>query len=137
MNDLQVIIRTPRREVVRTTVRSMRVLSDTGQVGLRPRMEPVILAVEPGLAILHTADTSLFVGTAGGLVRCDGLMALLLTPLAVAAEDEQAVIVALTQRLDQPSAEMEVRNMINNIQSNILNELKEDRRSGNRRVEVI
>ena len=137
MNTLQVIIRTPLQEVVRMDVESLRVITETGQVGLRPRMESVVLAVEPGLAILHPVDGILFVGTAGGLLRCDGRMAMLLTAVAVAARDEQAVIAALTSQLEQPTAEMEIRNMINNIQTSILNELKEDRRSGSRKVEVI
>ena len=69
---LKLIVRTPRWVVVETEARSLRVLTETGQVGLRPNMEPVILTVEPGLALVHQADGFTFVGTAGGLLKCDG-----------------------------------------------------------------
>ena len=125
---LKLIVRTPRGAVVEAEARSIRVLTETGQVGLRPKMEAVILTVEPGLVLVHREDSSLFVGTAGGLLKCDGKLATLLTPLAVAAENQESVMRELQQQLSEPREELEVRNTINNIQSSILTEITDDRR---------
>jgi hypothetical protein len=91
-------------------------------------MEAVILTVEPGLVLVHREHSSLFVGTAGGLLKCDGKVASLLTPLAVAAENQESVMRELQTQLSRPKAELEVRTTINNIQSSILTEITEDRR---------
>ena len=96
---LKLIVRTPRAVVVETEVRSIRVLTETGHVGLRPKMEPVILTVEPGLALVDRGDSFLYLGTAGGLLKCDGVLATLLTPLAIAAEDQASVMRELQQQL--------------------------------------
>ena len=76
-------MRTPREVVLELDVSSIRVPTETGQVGVRPRAEPFVLAVEPGLVLVRRDETYQFVGTAGGLLRCDGATASLLTPLAV------------------------------------------------------
>jgi F0F1-type ATP synthase epsilon subunit len=130
---LKFIVRTPKAIVVETEARSIRVLTETGHVGLRPQMEAVILTIEPGLAFAHRKNSTLFVGTAGGLLKCDGKIATLLTPLGVAAEDQESVMRELQGQLSQPKAELEVRSTINSIQSSILTEITEDRRRrGNR-----
>lgn len=133
---LQLIVRTPQSVVVDTETDSVRVVSETGHVGLRPRMEHVVLAVEPGLVLVHRGESVLFVGTLGGLLTCDGEIVTILTPLAVAEENEEAVMRDLQTQLDQPKTEMEVRNTINGIQKNILNELKDDRRRRARQPEA-
>jgi F0F1-type ATP synthase epsilon subunit len=127
-NVLNLTVRTPQQITLQTGARSLRVLTESGQVGLRPRMEATVLAIEPGLMLVQQTDSLLFVGTAGGLLNCDGVNAVLLTPLAVAAEDESRVLEELEMQLAHPKAELEVRSMINNIQSSILDELKDDRR---------
>ena len=126
---LKLIVKTPQAIVVDTETQSVRVLTESGHVGIRPRMEDTILAVEPGLILVHREGSTLYVGTAGGLLTCDGAIATILTPLAVAEENEEAVMRELQKQLDQPTAELEVRTTINNIQTGILNELNEDRRS--------
>ncbi len=45
---LHVVIRTPRETVIEQDVVAIRVPTQTGQVGLRPRGEPNVLAVEVG-----------------------------------------------------------------------------------------
>ena len=52
---LHVTIRTPRETVVDQDVASLRVPTQSGQVGLRPRGEPSVLAVEAGLIVLRLA----------------------------------------------------------------------------------
>ncbi len=103
---LKLTVRTPREVVVDFEVASVRVPTETGQVGIRPRMEPLVLAVEPGLVLARHKAGFEFVGTLGGLLRCDGKTACLLTPLAVTGEDEDAV----TQALDEALARAERRN---------------------------
>ncbi len=127
-SSLKFIVRTPRQIVVETQARSIRVLTETGHVGLRPKMEAVILTVEPGLVLVQREDSMLFVGTSGGLLKCDGVVATLLTPLAVAAKNQESVMRELQMQLRQPKAELEVRTTINNIQSSILTEITDDRR---------
>ena len=78
--------------------------------------------------LVHLEDSCLFVGTAGGLLECDGAVATLLTPLGVAAENQESVMHELQQQLSEPKSELEVRTSIDNIQSSILTEITDDRR---------
>ena len=80
---LHFVIRTPQDIVLECDVASVRVPTETGQVGLRPHSEPTVLAVEPGLIVVRQDDLIRFAGTAGGLLHCDGAVAHLLTPVAV------------------------------------------------------
>jgi F0F1-type ATP synthase epsilon subunit len=134
-SQLKLMVRTPGEVVLEVDVSSIRVPTETGQVGVRRRAEPLVLAVEPGLVLVRRDDTYKFVGTAGGLLRCDGAIASLLTPLAVTGDDEDAVIDALEEALAQPSAEMEARATLGRLQSSILRELREGRMEQTRRVE--
>ena len=88
---LRLVVRTPQGGVFDERVTSLRVPTDTGQVGLRPRSEEAALVVEPGLALAASSDGLRFVATAGGLLRCDGKQAVLLTPLAVVGESAKVV----------------------------------------------
>lgn len=134
-SQLQLIVRTPREVVLELRVSSIRVPTETGQVGVRPRVEPLVLAVEPGLVLLRQEDAFQFVGTAGGLLRCDGATASLLTPLAVSGDDEDAVLDAIEQAIARPSAEMEARATLGRLQTSILRELREGGREQMRRFE--
>lgn len=122
---LKLVVRTPRDIVLELSVSSIRVPTETGQVGVRPRAEPLVLAVEPGLVLVRLDETYKYVGTAGGLLRCDGARASLLTPLAVGGDKEDVVMDALEEALAQPSVEMEARAALGRLQSSILRELRE------------
>ena len=50
-------------------VRAARVPTESGLVGLRPRGEPTVMAVEPGLVVLRLAEGLRFAATAGGLLE--------------------------------------------------------------------
>ena len=132
---LKLTVRTPSEVVLELSVSSIRVPTETGQVGVRPRTEPLVLAVEPGLVLVRREDTFKFIGTAGGLLRCDGVSASLLTPLAVAGEDEDAVIDAIEQVRQGDMREMEARATLSRLQSSILRELREGKREEIRTVE--
>jgi F0F1-type ATP synthase epsilon subunit len=122
---LKLIVRTPQEVVLDLDVSSLRVPTESGQVGVRPRVEPLVLAVEPGLVLVRQESAFRLIGTAGGLLRCNGERASLLTPLSVAGTDEENILTALEQALAQPNIELEARAMLNRLQSSILRELRQ------------
>jgi len=121
---LKLVVRTPQEVVAEFAARSLRVPADTGQVGLRPRCEPTVLAVEPGLAIARTEVGARFFATAGGLLRCDGHRVVVLTPVAVCGRDPEEVRARLTDALAAPSADLELRRAIERLETGILRELR-------------
>lgn len=121
---LRLVVRTPQGGVLDEPVTSLRVPSDTGQVGLRPRSEAAVLVVEPGLALAATTGGLLFVATAGGLLRCDGDEVVLLTPLAVVGESAEAVRGELEDALGSPSPDLELRGVLQRLETGILQELR-------------
>lgn len=132
-NTLHWTVRTPHDVVQSLEACSIRAPAETGQVGLRPRMEPLVLAIEPGLVTVRTAQALHFVGTVGGLLKCDGQQAQLLTPLAVIGDDEQALLEQLDQLLLKPDEEMQTRAMLGELENRILTELRHDRPRGMKR----
>lgn len=128
--DFQLVIRTPHEVILETSVRSVRVLTETGHVGLRPRTEPNVLAVEPG--IMHVrSDTDqqaaeFFIGTAGGLMMCDLNHATLLTPLAVVGDSETTIVEQLDNLMQRPNSEMEARATLSKLEGHILTEIRRE-----------
>jgi len=121
---LRLVVRTPQGGVFDQRVTSLRVPSDTGQVGLRPRTEAAALVVEPGLVLAAGSDGLRFVATAGGLLRCDGEEAVLLTPLAVVGESAEAVRAELEEALGTPRSDLELRAVLQSLETGILQELR-------------
>ena len=130
---LDFIVRTPHEVVLEMPVRSLRVLTQTGHVGVRPRMEPMVLAIEAGLVNVGPTNEEpayhQFVGTAGGLLINDGHSVTLLTPLAVAGNDEGEIANELDRAMHQPNSEMEARAALSKLEGHILNELQHERRA--------
>ncbi|MCA9266362.1 MAG: hypothetical protein KDA60_21025 [Planctomycetales bacterium] len=127
--NLQVTVRTPNALVLQQSVDSLRVPTQTGQVGLRARCERSVLAVEPGLIVCRGGDGEFFAGTAGGLLRTDGRMATLLTPIAVAGSDVDEVTHRLDDLLSTPTEEAEIRRALEQVENQILQELNEPARA--------
>jgi F0F1-type ATP synthase epsilon subunit len=127
---LHVVVRTPQEVAADLEVGSLRVPGDTGQVGLRPRCEATVLAVEPGLVLAWTAEGLRFIATAGGLLRCDGREAVLLTPVAVAGSEARAVRAQLDEALATPRAELELRRAIERLETGMLRELRRAKTTG-------
>lgn len=121
---LRLVVRTPQSGVFDERVTSLRVPTDTGQVGLRPRSEAAALVVEPGLALAASSNGMRFVATAGGLLRCDGKEALLLTPLAVVGESAEVVGAQLAEALATPRTDLELRAVLQRLETGILQELR-------------
>ena len=91
---------------------------------MRPRSESTILATEAGLILMRERDHFQYAGTAGGLLRCDGLLATLLTPLAVTEDDPDAVVAELDRILAIPSEESEIRKALARIELRIREEVR-------------
>lgn len=125
---LQLIVRTPHRVVVETFVRSLRVPTATGQVGLRPRCEPLVLAIEARLILAYTHDGLRFVGTAGGLLTCDGKTATITSPVAVIGESQEQLQQELNRILGEPTEDMQARTALQRLEAGILNEIRSERR---------
>ncbi|MEQ8787817.1 MAG: hypothetical protein RIC55_16045 [Pirellulaceae bacterium] len=121
---LHFVVRTPSEVVLDSDASSLRVPTRSGQVGLRPRCEAAVLAIEPGLILLRRNGGYRYVGTAGGLLRCGGAEAVLLTPLAVVGEVLEQVQIDLDAALAEPSEEMEVRSTLTRLETNILQQLR-------------
>jgi F0F1-type ATP synthase epsilon subunit len=121
---LKVVVRTPREVAAEFDARSLRVPADTGQVGLRPRGEPTVLALEPGLVLAWTPEGVRFLATAGGLLRFDGRRAIVLTPVAVVGRDAPSVRKRLEEALAVPRADLELRRAIERLETGILRQLR-------------
>jgi len=120
---LRLRIRTPHRVVLDREVRSVRLPTETGQVGLRARRERVVLVVEPGLLVVRAADRVSFASTAGGLLRVDRGAAELLTPYAVVGDSADAVMADLARQLAAPDSELAVRRRLGELEERIMREL--------------
>ena len=140
---LELIVRTPHDVVLQTTVHSMRLLTETGHVGLRPRIEATVLAIEAGIVNARPASAEsseeLFIGTAGGLLTCDGHSVTLFTPLAVAGNNETDIVDELDRVMNQPNSEMEARTALSKLEGHILSELHREQktRSGQKLGQLI
>jgi F0F1-type ATP synthase epsilon subunit len=121
---LHIIIRTPHQVVVDERVVAVRVPTESGQVGLRPRQEAVILVVEPGLIILRRDAVLRFVATAGGLLEGDRETSILYSPFAVAGDGQEEVMAALEQVLAMPDSELAARRRLAELEQHILQELR-------------
>lgn len=121
---LRLIVRTPQGSVCDQPVTSLRVPTDSGHVGLRPRAEATALVLEPGL-VLAAAEAGLrFVATAGGLLRWDGTQATLLTPIAVIGSSAAAVRAELDAALQEPSVDRKLRDVLQRLETELLHELR-------------
>ena len=121
---IRFVVRTPREVIFDAEVRSVRVLTDTGHVGIRPLMEPLVLPIEAGLVlVLHMDDHLSFVGSAGGLLSSDGVLVTLFTPLGVVGSDPAAIRASLDQAFAEPGSEFAVRARLGKLEGRILTEL--------------
>lgn len=127
-------IRTPHEVTMQAEVGSLRVPTESGHVGLRARAEATVLAVEPGVVHAHLvagdSGNEIFIGTAGGLLLCDGNTATLLTPLAVMGKDEQHIENQIIEQMERPNSELEARGTLTKLEGHILSELRREQRQG-------
>ncbi|MGR8918781.1 MAG: hypothetical protein ACU85V_04110 [Gammaproteobacteria bacterium] len=118
------LVLTPRAPVFDGDVHGLRIPTETGQVGIHPRAEPMLLVVEPGLLILHTAAGAHFAATAGGLLESDRERCVIYTPFAVASEHDSAVIAELDRALSTPDGELAARRRLGELEHRIMREIR-------------
>lgn len=121
---LRLALRSPNEAILDEEFDSIRVPTQSGQVGLRSHVEPTVLTVEAGLIVLRGQSGTRYAGTAGGLLRTDGNVVTVLTPLAVVGDDVASVSQQLEQMMRSPSEEMEVRRTLGRLENRILQELQ-------------
>lgn len=121
---LEFVIRTPHDVRFEARVRAARVPTESGQVGLRPRQEPLSLVVEPGLCLLQ-GDRLHFAATAGGLLAGERERATLYTPFAIIGERGDELLSALEQALATPGGEVAARRRLGELERRIVQELRE------------
>jgi F0F1-type ATP synthase epsilon subunit len=121
---LQLVIRTPHEIVLDERLRAARVPAASGQVGLRPREEPFLLVVEPGLILLRGDEGLRFAATSGGLLDCGRERSVLLTPFAVVGERDTDVLAALDRALATPDSELAARRRLNELEQRIVKEIR-------------
>jgi F0F1-type ATP synthase epsilon subunit len=126
---LRFVLRTPHTVVLDEPVRAVRVPTETGQVGLRPGGEPILLAVEPGLVLLRGAVGLRFVATAGGLLESGRERCTLYTPVAALGASDDEVLAALDRLLAAPDAELAARRQLGELEQRIVQELRERSRT--------
>ena len=118
------IVRTPHETVLDTPATCVRVLTESGHVGIRRHMEPVVLPIEAGLVIVRADGHVTLVGSAGGLLSSDGREATLFTPLGVTGSDPIAIQRALDDALAAPNSELDLRARLGKLEGRILAELR-------------
>ena len=121
---LRLVVRTPQGCVFDERLTSLRTPTDSGQIGLRPRSEAAAFVVEPGLVLAASGTRLRFIATAGGLLRCDGQQAILLSPLAVVGESAESVRAELEALLSVPRADLELRAILQRLETGILQEVR-------------
>lgn len=133
-SEFQLIIRTPHEVILETSVRSARMPAETGHVGLRPRTESTVLAVEAGVVhanrVAKGSATEIFIGTAGGLLMYDRNTATLLTPLAVVGDNESIIVGQLDELIQRPNSELQARTALSKLEGHILSELRREQNEG-------
>jgi F0F1-type ATP synthase epsilon subunit len=124
---LRLTIRTPHDVILGEPVRSARIPTQSGQLGLRPGMEPMVLAIEPGLIIVRLDGGDRFVATAGGLLAAGREASTVYTPYGVTGSSEDEVLAALDVALETPGSELAARRQLGELERHILRELGERR----------
>ena len=131
---LRLTVRTPHQVILDEPVRSLRVLTETGQVGLRPAAEPTLLPFEPGLVHAKLASggapAEIYIGTSGGLLSCDGERVTMMTSIAIVGTDRAALEKQFDSIMGHSNAELEARNAFNKLEVHILNEIRRDQIAG-------
>lgn len=122
---LRWVIRTPHHIVLDAPVNAVRLPSETGQVGLRPRAEPMLLAVEPGVILIRLGNAIRFAATAGGLCESDRERATLYTPFAVLGDSADEVMAALDRALTALDGEIAARRRLGELEQRIVAELRQ------------
>src|SRR6218665_428284 len=116
---LHLTVRTPHAVVLEAGLDSLRVPTESGQVGLRPRAEASLLVVEPGLVVAHRSTGVRFLATAGGLLSHRGTRATLFTPIAVAGDAPDDLLPPMEHARAEPNEDQQVRRQLGRLEQRI------------------
>jgi len=122
-DSLRLVLRTPHGIAYERDVRSARVASPTGFVGIRPRNEAFACEVDPGLVVIDAVEGRTFAATCGGLVETDGRVATLLSPIIVVGSEHE-VLEELGRVLESPTNELAARRTLARLEQRLLHELR-------------
>jgi F0F1-type ATP synthase epsilon subunit len=122
---LHLRIVTPHATVLDARVSGARIPTETGQAGLRPRQESLVLVVEPGLIVLRIEDHACFAATAGGLLESQENEAVIYTPYAARGDTDAEVLDALRGALAKPDGELSARKRLGELEQRIVRELRQ------------
>jgi len=126
MNDrLHFRILTPHAAVLDARVAGARIPTQTGQVGLRPNQEPLVLVVDPGLIVFRIDDRRHFAASAGGLLESHRDEAVIYTPYAAHGDTDTEVLDALRGALAEPDGELSARKRLGELERRIVHELRQ------------
>ncbi|MCB9569118.1 MAG: hypothetical protein H6710_18205 [Myxococcales bacterium] len=120
---LAMTIRTPHAVIFDEAIDGARIPTESGLAGIRPRGEPLVAAVEPGLVVLRSGGALRFAATAGGLVETDRQRCTLYTPYAVVGASEEEMLAALAKIKATPSSEILARRQLGELEERIVHEL--------------
>lgn len=133
---LHLQVRTPHGSVIDRDVHSLRLPTETGQVGLRAHRATTVLVVEPGLLVIHAGGATSFASTAGGLLRMADNEADLFTPYATTGETPESVLEDLDKQLAAPDSELAMRRRLTELEQRIMRELAQKQARGARSMEA-
>jgi F0F1-type ATP synthase epsilon subunit len=119
------VITTPHAVILDAQIRGARVPTETGLVGLRPRVEPLLLVIEPGLVVLREDGARRYAATAGGLFEASGTKGVLYTPFGVVGPSAEEVLAALDRELATPDSELALRRQLGDLEKRIVQRLRE------------
>ena len=122
---LELVIHTPSRTVVQSHVRSARIPTESGQMGLRRGTEPMVTVVEPGLCIVRSDVGTRFLATAGGLLEVVRERAVIYTPFFALGEAGEQVLRELDRALELPNGDLAARQRLGELEQHIVQELRE------------
>lgn len=133
---LRLVVRTPQQCVLDRALVSVRVPTESGQLGLRARGEALVSVVEPGLIVLRTAEaTRHYVASSGGPLRMLGSRCELYTAFAVSGARDDELLRALDRALTAPDSELATRRRIEQLEQQILREARDGRARPRRSVD--
>ncbi len=121
---------TPHGVTFRGWASSVRVPTETGLVGVRPRSEPMTLVVESGLILIHGSPGEVYAATAGGLLRVQRKECQLLTPYAAVGTSEDEMDAILQSLSATPPEEMQARHRLEELEQRVVDELARVRQGG-------
>jgi F0F1-type ATP synthase epsilon subunit len=128
MAELRFLVRTPRAVAIDRRLQSVRLPTESGQFGLRPGAEPMLVAIEPGLLLLRDVARTDYAASAGGLLSVAREVSTLYTPFAVSGGSAEEVLEQFEQAQQDPTSDLSTHRQLEALELKILRELRREDR---------